>query len=141
MPNYRFIAALIVISLAVGYLLISAVESSAKAVVTVSQLRREGTRNGVRLGARVADVPFKYRTEPNFQLAFTVEDPGMGAQAVSKAGDTDRALLKAEYLGVKPDTFAVGRDVILEGDFDGEVFRVKTLMTQCPSKYQPPELK
>jgi len=42
------------------------------------------------------------------------------------------------YQGVLPDMFAEGRDVIVEGRYDaGGALAAKTLMTSCPSKYEP----
>lgn len=42
------------------------------------------------------------------------------------------------YQGLRPDMFAVGRDVIIDGEFkDGVVF-ASSLLTQCPSKYEAP---
>jgi cytochrome c-type biogenesis protein CcmE len=42
------------------------------------------------------------------------------------------------FLGNMPDTLKPGRDVILQGNFDGEEFHANELLTQCPSKYEPP---
>jgi len=46
-----------------------------------------------------------------------------------------------EYAGIRPDTLQPGRDVILEGHYAGGVFQATVLMTQCPSKYEPPKLE
>jgi len=46
--------------------------------------------------------------------------------------------MPVEYKGAVPDTFKAGVEVIVEGGLnpaDG-VFKAKTLMTKCPSKYQ-----
>ncbi len=45
--------------------------------------------------------------------------------------------MSIHYVGVIPDTFKEGAEVIIEGGVrpDG-VFHAKTLMTKCPSKYQ-----
>lgn len=40
------------------------------------------------------------------------------------------------YRGVMPPTFQGGRDVLLEGNYDGTKFVATVLMTQCPSKYE-----
>lgn len=46
--------------------------------------------------------------------------------------------LRVEFKGALPDTFKEDVEVIVEGSFtpDGEVFKAKTLVTKCPSKYE-----
>jgi len=46
--------------------------------------------------------------------------------------------LRVEFQGALPDTFKGDADVIVEGSFnrDGTVFRARTLVTKCPSKYE-----
>ena len=36
-----------------------------------------------------------------------------------------------------PDMFAEGRDVIVEGHYADGIMHAKTIMTSCPSKYEP----
>lgn len=46
--------------------------------------------------------------------------------------------LRVEFKGALPDTFKEDVEVIVEGSFtpDGNVFKAKTLVTKCPSKYE-----
>lgn len=46
--------------------------------------------------------------------------------------------LRVEFKGALPDTFKEDVEVIVEGSFspDGQVFKAKTLVTKCPSKYE-----
>jgi len=46
--------------------------------------------------------------------------------------------LRVEFKGALPDTFKDDVEVIVEGAFvqGGKVFRAKTLVTKCPSKYE-----
>ncbi|MEW6272934.1 MAG: cytochrome c maturation protein CcmE, partial [Thermodesulfobacteriota bacterium] len=46
------------------------------------------------------------------------------------------AKLPVRYNGIRPDMFADGRDVIVEGKVESGVFHAKTLLTTCPSKYE-----
>jgi cytochrome c-type biogenesis protein CcmE len=46
-------------------------------------------------------------------------------------------LLPVEYTGILPDMFAEGRDVIVEGTYVNGVLRAQSVMTSCPSKYEP----
>lgn len=126
--NARFTIAILVVVAALLVLVSSAVKESSKPVVTVDELVQSRTpRSHLRLGARVADSEIRYETQPAFKLFFTVAD-------IAKIGET----LPVVYAGIRPDTFQPGRDVILEGDFDGSSFQAKVLLTQCPSKYKPP---
>lgn len=79
----------------------------------------------IRIGGRVID-PISYQTEPAMVLRFSVKDPQGGEQA-----------LPVVYEGLKPDMFAAGRDVLIDGDFIAGTVRAAKLQTQCPSKYEP----
>jgi cytochrome c-type biogenesis protein CcmE len=41
------------------------------------------------------------------------------------------------YQGILPDMFAEGREVVVEGRDEGQVFHARQVMTSCPSKYEP----
>jgi len=128
--NKRFIFTLLFASLIVSYLVFAAVHQTAKAEVTVSELQsKPGPRKNIRLGARVAEGEIKYTNEAERQLSFFVEDIEGKAEQI----------IPVNYKGTVPDTLKVGRDVILEGSYNGESFIATSLLTQCPSKYQPPE--
>jgi cytochrome c-type biogenesis protein CcmE len=79
----------------------------------------------IRIGGRVVE-PISYQTEPSMVLRFSVKDPKGGEQTVPVV-----------YEGLKPDMFAAGRDVLIDGDFVGGTVRAAKLQTQCPSKYEP----
>jgi cytochrome c-type biogenesis protein CcmE len=51
--------------------------------------------------------------------------------------------LNVEYHGVVPDTFKDGSDVVVEGKLDPQtrVFRASTLLSKCPTKYEPQQQK
>lgn len=51
--------------------------------------------------------------------------------------DPSKSML-VDYQGAVPDTFKAGVEVIVEGGLNpaSGVFKAKTLMTKCPSKYQ-----
>lgn len=132
MQKKIFAAALIICGV-VGALIYAAVSTSALPVVTVDQLLRSNNRSSgtaLRIGARVAEAPIDYKTSeqaPRFRLAFTVHDIAVPA-----------AQMPVVYYGIMPDTLKAGRDVILEGSFDGSIFAASDIKTQCPSKYEPP---
>lgn len=91
----------------------------------------EGKRlTRIRVAGRVAPAAIDYRVEPPIQLKFSIEDPGTG-----------KGTIPVVYNGFKPDMFAVGRDIIIDGEFEeGKVIAHK-LQTQCPSKYEPPSVE
>jgi cytochrome c-type biogenesis protein CcmE len=49
------------------------------------------------------------------------------------------ALVPVVYKGTVPDLFRTGRDVVVDGRLRNGVFTAvpNTLVTKCPSKYQP----
>ncbi len=71
--------------------------------------------------------PIEYQTEPRMVLRFGVEDPKDGNGTVAAV----------VYENLKPDMFAAGRDVLIDGDYVGGVIKAAKLQTQCPSKYEP----
>lgn len=128
MIQTKVLIAGLVIASAISFLVYTAVKESSKKVVTVASLLTETSpKKNIRLGARVADRDIDYSTNPSFLLRFTVRDITI-----------DDKQIPVRYEGIMPDTLKVGRDVILEGEYDGREFHAKSLMTQCPSKYEPP---
>jgi cytochrome c-type biogenesis protein CcmE len=84
-----------------------------------------GSLSRIRIGGRVVD-PISYKTDPQMVLEFSVKDPKGTEQVVPVV-----------YLGLKPDMFAAGRDVLIDGDYVNGVIKAAKLQTQCPSKYEP----
>jgi cytochrome c-type biogenesis protein CcmE len=87
----------------------------------------------IRVGGRVADLPIDYATEPTLRLSFRIMDPGKSEPS------TIENTIAVVYEGLRPDMFAAGRDVIIDGHFEGGILYAATLLTQCPSKYEPPD--
>lgn len=82
----------------------------------------------IRVGGKVADAAIDYVTEPGMLLKFTLADLNNPA-----------AHVPVVYEGLKPDMFTAGRDVIIDGEYVGGVLLASKLLTQCPSKYEPPK--
>lgn len=125
----KFLIAVFVVILSVAGLIYSAVSDTAKAVVTVDELVASGSDRGpVQLGARVSkDSKIVSSSQPERTVKFDVED-------ISEAAET----ITVTYKGSMPDTLKPGRDVILQGYFKSGAFEATQLLTQCPSKYEPP---
>ena len=95
--------AVAVVAVVLGLLIYSAVNQTAKAVVTVEELLGSGNvRNHIRLGARVGQQPIEYITQPERKVSFSVHD-------ISKGGTE----IPVVYFGALPDTLKTGMDVIL----------------------------
>lgn len=80
----------------------------------------------IRVGGRVAPSSIEYSASP-LVLKFYIQDK-----------DSPKGSIQVVYNGVKPDMFEAGRDVLVDGDFKAGVFTAAKLLTQCPSKYEPP---
>ena len=124
----KFGIALVVAVLVIAALIYAASTQTKKAVVRVDELLVTGeARHRVRLGGRLTDGAISVTSQPERQVKFSVHDIPDGVKVIP-----------VTFNGAMPDTLKPGRDVILEGDFDGKQFVAKSLMTQCPSKYVPP---
>jgi len=49
----------------------------------------------------------------------------------------DTSGVPVSYRGIMPDMFAEGREVVVEGRWDGGGLAARQIMTSCPSKYEP----
>ena len=88
------------------------------------------TLKRIRVAGRVTTEEIDYKVEPEIKLSFSIRDPG------TESGNS----LPVVYNSLKPDMFASGRDVIIDGEYvDGKLL-ASNLLTQCPSKYEPPSV-
>lgn len=112
-----------------GVLVFQATKGTSSLVLTPSELRTKSAGRDllrIRVGGKVVE-PIEYQTEPKMVLRFAVQDPKSEGQSASVV----------VYEGLKPDMFAAGRDVLIDGDYIGGTIRALKLQTQCPSKYEP----
>jgi cytochrome c-type biogenesis protein CcmE len=125
----KIFVSLVLIFLTVGGALVfQATKGTSSLVLEPSQLLTQapdGDLERIRVGGRVVD-PISYQTEPQMVLSFSVKDP--------KGSEIPVPVV---YLGLKPDMFAAGRDVLIDGDYQSGVIKAAKLQTQCPSKYEP----
>lgn len=101
-------------------------QKKANAVLTVNDLTKDYKR--IRVGGKVSNKDIVYEVEPEFSLRFFVEDK-----------ESPKLSVPVVYKGIRPDMFEVGREVLLDGDFENGTFFANQLLTQCPSKYEPPK--
>ena len=131
MKRYRFVIGAVVIAGCLAYLLVTSVQQSAAAHMTLSDLLEKaaaGRADGERIqlgGSRVVLGSIQwdqYRHRP----AFTISDGGRE--------------LRVQYRGnaVLPDTFKDGAQVVLEGRYNASetVFEADVVFAKCPSKYE-----
>lgn len=131
--NRTFLSIVVVIAALAAFLVLQATNESSSEVMIPSQLSAADPsikRSRIRVGGKVAELPVAYQVEPTFLLSFSIIDPGKG-------GDVANAV-PVVYAGIKPDMFASGRDIIIDGNFENGTLTAVKLMTQCPSKYEPP---
>jgi len=125
--NRRFIIGAAIIVAAVAYLVYTGIRETSVYYLTIDEFlsRREAVAGeGLRVAGRVAADSMRWNPSTldlKFRLASFDGQNGVDVT----------------YNGVLPDMFAEGRDVIVEGTYahDG-IFRARTLMTSCPSKYE-----
>ena len=53
------------------------------------------------------------------------------------ARQDDTSGIPVSYRGIMPDMFSEGREVVVEGRYDGHGLAARQIMTSCPSKYEP----
>ena len=143
-PRFFIGGALIV--LAIGYLIFNSIRTTSEYYLTVPEVAARQSELGgqsIRVAGRVK--PGNIAWDPNsltlkFEIAPIPDIDANGApvKAVSAvAGDpaSFRVIAAGEP---KPDMFAPGRDVIVEGKLnpDGSIAATQ-VMTSCPSKYRP----
>jgi cytochrome c-type biogenesis protein CcmE len=111
---------------AVGWLILSSAKNYGMQYMTVTELARLDAApksEGFRLDGTVApgSVVYDQRTP---QLRFKMTD-----------GKENIAVV---YDGLKPDAFADGREVVVEGAYRHEdrALHASKLVTKCPSKYE-----
>jgi len=124
-----FISLVVVFVVVAGVLVYQATKGTSSLVLLPSELlgqaAAESSLARIRVAGKVVE-PVSYQTQPELVLSFSVEDP-----------KNPKGVVPVTYKGLKPDMFAAGRDVIIDGDYQNGRIEAATLQTQCPSKYEP----
>lgn len=155
--KFRFVLGAGLIVAAVAYLIVAAVQSTAEYYLTVNQVNARGTKlvgQNLRVGGSVK--PGTVSWDPKtLTLKFAIVQPHSPGKAVvpaktavtrvaqsntgNAAADPDPApSFFVTCVGEpKPDMFAPGRDVIVQGRLEsGGRIEATQVLTKCPSKYQ-----
>jgi cytochrome c-type biogenesis protein CcmE len=124
LPSKLLIVAAVIV-VAIGYLIFTAVQTSAVYYLTVGELLAAGQAlegQSVRVAGNV--VPGSIQREgTSLVVHFAAEDAS--------------GRLPITYRGVVPDIFGDGVEVVVEGKYlaDG-TFSAATLLAKCPSKFE-----
>jgi cytochrome c-type biogenesis protein CcmE len=143
----RFFIGVGLIAVAIGYLIFNSIRTTSEYYLTVPEVAARQSELGgqaIRVAGRVK--PGNIGWDPNtLTLKFEIGPlPEVGADGapvkpVSSVVASDPVTFRVVAAGEpKPDMFAPGRDVIVEGKIgpDGTIAATQ-VMTSCPSKYKP----
>lgn len=123
--NVKLIVASAVLLLAVGYLVLTGMQSTSVYYLTVGELRSQAPSisRPVRVAGNVAPGSVQ-KTNGGLGLRFVVED-GSGSFPVVYSG------------GPVPDIFGEQVEVVVEGKLQPDgTFNADTLLAKCPSKFE-----
>ncbi|MCC7104477.1 MAG: cytochrome c maturation protein CcmE [Chloroflexi bacterium] len=126
MKEMKFVVAGVVLAVAIGYLVMTGVQTTAVYYLTVGELLGQGasaTGRSVRVSGDVVPGSIE-KIENGLALRFQVADAS-GKMPVSYRG------------GPVPDIFADQVQVVVEGKLQPDgVFYADTLLAKCPSKFE-----
>lgn len=121
----KFIVGGVVIALAIGYLIVTGIQSTAAYFLTIDELYAKGAaieNRTVRVSGKVDESTIDFNNR-DLILAFDV---------TSDSGER----MPVIFNGPKPDQMRQGAEAILEGTYDGQTFTAQTLLLKCPSRYE-----
>ncbi len=74
------------------------------------------------IGSWDKEVPYRYDSENNKFYFSMVDEKGNKADIIANGG--------------KPNNFDIAPMVVIKGQYEGEKFVAKEILTKCPSKYE-----
>ena len=138
----RFFIGVGLIAAAIGYLIFSAIRTTSEYYLTVPEVAARQTELGgqaLRVAGRVKAGNIDW--DPNsLTLKFEIVPiPDVDNGAVKPVVASDPVSFRVICAGEpKPDMFAPGRDVIVEGQLTpAGTIEARRVLTSCPSKYSP----
>lgn len=90
--------------------------------LSVQQLLNEEQNDRIRLGGLVADESIELDENNYLSCNFVLQE--------------GEAILPIHFVGVRPDLFKDGAEVIVEGRFANGIFEADILQTKCASRYE-----
>jgi cytochrome c-type biogenesis protein CcmE len=139
----RFVVGAGLVVAAVAYLIITAVRNTAEYYLTVGEVKaRQGELSGQMLRVAGRVVPGTISWEPSsltLKFAITQPLPDNGQPSVTTVAAMTQPPVRFNVVSrgqPKPDMFAPGRDVIVEGLLGADnTLQARQVLTSCPSKY------
>lgn len=133
--TFKFGIGACVLAASIGYLMFAGLQQSSTYYFTIAEfLPKKDTLvgEGVRVAGRVAPGSLTKQTSAKgTEMTFHIGDfSGPNHEPVA-------GTLPVVFTGIVPDMFAEGRDVIIEGRYVDGTLQAQTIMTSCPSKYEP----
>ena len=136
MNTKRFLVGAAVIVAAVGYLIYAGIRETSAYYLSMDEfndVKEQLVGKRVRVSGHVEPGTVEWDAG-NLELRFTL---GAAPDKID-VGGAGGGLLPVEFKGIRPDMFAEGRGVIVEGVYwPDKRFVAGTLLTSCPSKYEP----
>jgi cytochrome c-type biogenesis protein CcmE len=133
----RFAVAACLLTGAVGYLMYSGVRQTAVYYLTINEFlaKKESLVNeGIRVAGRVeVGSVTRKMTSSGEDLNFRLGD------FKTDGAESSEGTVPVHFTGVTPDMFksAGGSDVIVEGKYRDGMIHAQSVLTSCPSKYEP----
>jgi len=125
----RFIVGAVLIAGAVSYLVYAGIRTTSMYYLELGEfLARRETLAGETL-----------RVKGWVRHGSVTHDPSTNELRFELARQDDATGVPVAYRGIMPDMFAEGREVVVEGRYDGRGLAARQIMTSCPSKYEPAE--
>lgn len=133
--SFKFGIGACVLAASIGYLMFAGLQQSSTYYFTLAEFlprKDDLAGQGVRVAGRVAPGSlWKQTSAKGTEMKFVIGD-FEGPDHVPVMGT-----VPVVFTGVVPDMFAEGRDVIIEGRYVDGTLQAQTIMTSCPSKYEP----
>jgi cytochrome c-type biogenesis protein CcmE len=128
---------------AIAYLIVTAVRNTAEYYLTVNEVKaRQSELAGqmLRVAGRVQAGSIAWDPSTlTLKFAMSQPPPPSADASVKPVAISTGAIFAVICRGQpKPDMFAAGRDVIVEGQLtSGGTLEARQVLTSCPSKYSP----
>ena len=123
----RFLVGATLIALSVSYLVWAGIRTTSLYYFEMDEFLASGRAHAgedLRVKGWVRDGSIDWDARTNALSFDLARKDGSGAVPVA-------------YDGILPDMFAEGREVVVEGRYDGSGLAARQIMTSCPSKYEP----
>jgi cytochrome c-type biogenesis protein CcmE len=138
----RFVIGVSLTVVAIAYLIVTAVRNTAEYYLTVNEAKaRQAELSGQMLRVAGRVVPGTIEWDPlSLTLKFAISEPPSddrpsGVTKVTTTTPTPARFSIVSRGQPKPDMFAAGRDVIVEGILENNAIQARQVLTSCPSKY------